>query len=582
MPAPGKVEFPGKKKTRAKMRGTKQANEATAKKLERELGKFRENPREHLPVMAFKGKLRGGRTDPVTRTLAEIDRIIKKKNDSKWLSKRMMAKRGDDVAKAFAGSLHAAHDEQFTMVGQFNSSSFGSGSYVRRGDGKPGYLAGIQNHANLTLRMLPWEDHAKRGMYFFSWDGGFVCTGPNPNPPEAWLGDVLKRSRFDLELHEVDGQQVWTTEGLDPEKLTQGLPSQGGYVALRFHNGAVVGLGLDALRTFSKKDSPFIHHLALSMLPPLLPSILNMDAVWTPEGWPEGQPLPQPSLEGIERVIDAWQGLSMNEGIVASAMMQTVMEGIDDGLLVGETWLDGNDGSAIAAALENHSGSNEERLLAGEILRLAYCEPHEDAIGLRIEAKGSPEQREDRCIRVMESATCGDVLSAFWATHGQEALAVLGLEGESAEVIWQEQLDSPKPFGKFLKGLDKAKALASQKARFPSPDDAGAASRMIHDYIVSGLTQGMGSVERRATARHATLDEAAASWAWLVAVGRSGGQEWHFETNARDRGGVWAVPTGVLWTLGKRLLDAPEEAIPDLQDEWNEAFATLKTTTGNS
>jgi len=105
---------------------------------------------------------------------------------------------------------------------------------------------------------------------------------------------------------------------------------------------------------------------------------------------------------------------------------------------------------------------------------------------------------------------------------------------------------------------------------------------MIHDYIVSGLTQGMGSVERRATARHSTLDEAAASWAWLVAVGRSGGQEWHFETNARDRGGVWAVPTGVLWTLGKQLLDAPEEAIPDLQDEWNEAFATLKTTTGNS
>ena len=73
MPAPGKVEFPGKKKTRAKMRGTKQANEATAKKLERELGQFRENPREHLPVRAFNGMLRGGRTDPVTKPLADID-----------------------------------------------------------------------------------------------------------------------------------------------------------------------------------------------------------------------------------------------------------------------------------------------------------------------------------------------------------------------------------------------------------------------------------------------------------------------------------------------------------------------------
>ena len=105
---------------------------------------------------------------------------------------------------------------------------------------------------------------------------------------------------------------------------------------------------------------------------------------------------------------------------------------------------------------------------------------------------------------------------------------------------------------------------------------------MIHDYIVAGLTQGMGSVERKAPSRHATLNEAAASWAWLVAVGRSGGQEWHFETNARDRGGVWAVPTGVLWGLGKQLLDAEEVDLPSLQSEWKATFETLKTTTGHS
>ena len=204
------------------MRGTKQANEATAKKLERELGQFLENPHSHLPAMEFGGKLRWGRTDPVTKTLAEIEKIIKKKNDLKWLSKRMMAKRGDDVAKAFAGSLHAAHDEQFNMVGQFNSGSFGSGSYVRRGDGKPGYLAGIQNYANLTLRMLPWEEHARRGMYFFSWEGGFVCTGPKPEPPTDWLENVLSRSRFDLSMTEIDGQKVWTTEGLDAKQLVEG------------------------------------------------------------------------------------------------------------------------------------------------------------------------------------------------------------------------------------------------------------------------------------------------------------------------------------------------------------------------
>ena len=59
-----------------------------------------------------------GRTDPVTKTLKELDKIISKKYDTKWLSKRMMAKRGDPVAKAFAGSLHACHDEEFTTVGK--------------------------------------------------------------------------------------------------------------------------------------------------------------------------------------------------------------------------------------------------------------------------------------------------------------------------------------------------------------------------------------------------------------------------------------------------------------------------------
>jgi hypothetical protein len=579
MAAPSKVEFPGKKKQRIQMKGTKQANEATAKKLARDLGKFLDDPRSHLPAMTFSGKLRWGRTDPVTKTLNEIEKIIHKKDDIKWLSKRMMAKRGDDVAKAFAGSLHAAHDTEFTMVGQFNSGSFGGGSYVRRGDGKPGYMAGIQNFGNVTLRMLPWEAHAKHGMYFFSWEGGFVCTGPNPIPPEAWLEDVLDRSRFSFTSSEVDGRPVWYTDGLDAEAIVAKNPSGKGYISLHFHGGQVVGLGLDALQTFTKKDSPFIHHLALSMLPPLLPSVLTMDAIWSPNGWPEGRPLPEESRESMNRILDAWQGLTMNEGAVGGSMKQGVMEGIEDGVLVDEEWLDGTSFDELLNALASMPGSPEEHQLTAEILRLAVTKPHEDTEGLRIEAKGTAEQRDGRCLRIMSGATCGDVLTAFWATHGLEALAVLGLTGSEAETIWQDQNDAPKPFGKFLKSLDQARALANQRARFPDCNTGGPAAQ-IHRYIVDGLTKGMGSIEREATSRHDDIDGAAASWAWLVAVGRSGGQEWHFDSNARDRGGVWAVPTGVLVQLGERLLATDEADLSDLQTEWEEAFATLLVTTG--
>ncbi len=580
MAGPSKVEFPGKKKQRVQMKGTKQANEATAKKLARDLGHFLEDPRSHLPAMLYDGKMRWGRTDPVSKTLKELEAIIRKKDDMKWLAKRMMAKRGDAVAKAFAGSLHAAHDVEFTTVGQFNSGSFGGGSYIRRGDGKPGYLAGIQNFNNITLRMLPWEDHAKRGMYFFSWDGGFVCTGPIPQPPEAWLEDVLNRSRFALTASDVDGGTVWATSGVEAKAVAAGHSTEVGYIALRFHSGPVVALGLDALQTFSKKDAPFIHHLALSMLPPLLPSILSIDARWAPNGWPEHEPIPASCNEGIERVLDAWQGLTMNEGVVGPRIKQAVMEGIDEGVLVYETWTDGRSQDGVLDALGDMAGSAEEHLLTAEIIRLCIEQPHEDTEHLRIEAKGGAVQRDSGCLRIMEGATCGDVLSALWPTHGKEALAALGLEGEEAEAIWSTQNDSPKPFGKFLKGLDSAKALAKQKARFPSCPEQGTPASLIHEYIVLGLTQGMGAVERKATARHDQVDEAAASWAWLVAVGRSGGQEWHFEPNARDRGGVWAVPTKALWSLGQALLEAHDDQLDDLQNDWNAAFAELKVQTG--
>ena len=102
------------------MRGTKHANDATAKRLGRQLRQLLEDPDACLPKMTWKGRLSWGRRDPVTKTLLDLKKIVAKKNDVKWLSKRMLAKRGNPVGKALAGSLHAAHDEEISLVG--NSS----------------------------------------------------------------------------------------------------------------------------------------------------------------------------------------------------------------------------------------------------------------------------------------------------------------------------------------------------------------------------------------------------------------------------------------------------------------------------
>ena len=107
-----------------------------------------------------------------------------------------MSKRGDPVAKAFAGSLHAAHDEEITLVGNFTSDSFGT---TLLSD------AEMENRVILldfkTIRISRFGCcHGKIMLNVecvsFTWKGGFVCTGPKPSPPDEWLDDVLGRSRF--------------------------------------------------------------------------------------------------------------------------------------------------------------------------------------------------------------------------------------------------------------------------------------------------------------------------------------------------------------------------------------------------
>jgi len=538
------------------MRGTKHANDATAKRIRRQLGRLLEDPDECLPTMTWKGRLSWGRKDPVSKTLQSLRKIVTKKDDVKWLSKRMLAKRGDPVGKALAGSLHAAHDEEISLVGNFKSPNFGSGSFIRRGDGKQGYLAGLQNHQNLTLRMLPWEEHARRGMYFFSWEGGFVCTGPNPNPPKGWLEDVLERSRFDFKHQDIDGVDVYVAGEIDAQDVLNDVPSNNGWVRLSFKHGPIVGIGLQSLKATKEKQNAFVHHLALSMLPPLLTSIVDIDAMWVPSGWDYDDDLPQGAHDGLAKLMAGWHGLTVPEGNLARACERAVLDSLDFGLLIGSSWSKGDSIEQILTSLEGIQGSVDEKQLAAGVFLAAMGQTEE---GIRIDSRGGRQEREGSIVEVMEGASLTDAVHALWEDFGLAGLSSIGIEGDEARIIWEQQLKKPKPLKTFLKGLDSSRKKAQQKARFPYrvgdlPGPVGA----IHDLILIGLLEGPGIAERKATSRHDDIDGAAAGWAWLRAANRSTGQEWHFESLARDRGGAWMEATKALLEMGKQLVNSED------------------------
>ncbi len=537
MPAPSKVEFPGKKRQRMRMRGTKQANVETQKRMRKNLDRLLEEGESLLPVMTWKGKLRWGRTDPVTKTLRDLRKIFSKRHDKKWLAKRMMAKSGDDVGKALAGSLMAAHDEDLSLVGDYSHQSFGKASYIRRGDGKVAYQAGLQNYSMPTLRMLPWEDHARRGYFFFSWRGGFVCSGPVADIPDGWLDDILGKSRFDFAKEE----NIWATEGLDFEKVASKEMSGEGYLLLNFIDGSKVAIGFDKLQTVKGKSS-FIHDLALSMLPPNLSTVMEPEAIWHPEGSSH-----EGSNEALGRILDAWMGLTLNEGSIAKRVKVTVLHHIDEGFVVGEKWF----ANAEEAVLELNGSSAEKELALKLMISAAGS-------GVRISQRGEVHERDGSALEISANS-CNDVLSALWEDHGLSGLIEIGIEEDEAEDLWSAQCNKKRAFGKFLKDIESQRAKADIIQKFPYrrgkvPGPVG----MIHDLTVMGLVEGMGKAEKSALSKKDGIDQQASSWAWLVAAGKSNGQEWQFTSDARDRGGAWSHAAIQVWKTGKALVNGED------------------------
>ena len=171
----------------------------------------------------------------------------------------------------------------------------------------------------------------------------------------------------------------------------------------------------------------------------------------------------------------------------------------------------------------------------------------------------------------------------MWEDYGLSALASIGIDGDEGEQIWQKQNKKPKPFGTFLKSLDSARESAKLIARFTTKvGEISGATGHIHDLVRIGLMDGLGKAERMATARHDSIEKAAAAWAWLLAVGRSSGQEWHFDGDARNRAGAWMGATKDLVLAGENILSCDEKDLQKMKVSWDDAIASLVKDTGES
>ena len=546
---PAEVSFPGDKNRRKKvrMRGIKKASKEIQHRLDRNLEELLEDPEIFVPEIRGEVDSSFFTKDRMARTLKELSVVASKRNDPRWLRKRMGKKGGDPVCRALAGSLLAASEEDRSTVAVFKNPVFGVASYIRRGSGKQSHLAGIQNHTHPKMRLLVWDEHAKAGQWFFSWDGGFVFTGRTPSPPTEWVDWSLDNSSIEL-----SGDEVRWSKGLDERTVSEGELTEAGWLRMEFVDGTAVGISQTAL---AKTEEQFAQSVAWGMLPPRLNEVASVEWMWRPEGWPEDRDLPGEGVERLEEVLGAWLGLALEDSVLARSCRSSILNSINDGYVVGSHWFAEE---AREDFLEHMAGTAEERDALACIL---------DSLGsgVHVRTDGVVLEIEDDVVRFEDSA-CHPNLVALWPEHGLTVLEEMyGLVDEEAEGVLSKQVRRKQGFGAFLRELEDSRSTARRLERLPwdasaLPGPLAFADDLVRQAVDSGVASTVSK------ARKGKDLDMAMGWAWLNVHDRTESDAWRFDEASRDKGGDWVPALQALWDAAEDLLlNDNEDSVRDYE-----------------
>ena len=557
---PAEVSFPGDKnrKKRIRMRGIKKASKEIQQRLDRNLEALLDNPEIFLPEI--RAELGRPRKDAVAATLKEVDSVSQKRHDRRWLTKRMTKRRGDMVCRSLAGSLLAAGDANISTVSVYNSPIYGTTSYVRRGNGKQSHMVGIQNFTNPRMRLLVWDDHAKAGNWFFSWHGGFVCSGKEPKAPPEWVDECLDSASIDL-----FGDDVRWSRGLEKEVVESARITDSGWVRLSFDE-VVVGITGSALAKTA--EDPFIASVALGMMPPKLSAVARAEWMWRPLGWPDEMALPEEGREKLDEVLLAWMNLALPDDKLARACKDSILGSIEEGYIAGSHWFAPDARSDFLGHLQ---GGDVEREALAAIL---------DSLdgGARVRSDGVILDMENEVIRFEDSA-CHPVLVALWPEHGMEVLgSMFGLTDSEAESVHQRQTRRKQGFGAFLRELRASVSTAQRLQRLPWQNELLPSPLAFADALVRKATED-GISSTVALCRKAKKLDAAMGWAWLVIHDRTESDAWRFDQASRDKGGDWTPALAALWKAADALLLKDDL---DAKSSYVEAMNQLAEASGTS
>jgi hypothetical protein len=121
---------------------------------------------------------------PFKRTRKRLERIAQFKDDPARLAR--FARSGDKLARAYAATIGLLHEETTPYLATATFSG-GTIAYAQRGKTYKEMLIGVQNFDSPKWRVMSVVHLVSRGLHFYSWKNGFVCTGRTASPPDDYV-----------------------------------------------------------------------------------------------------------------------------------------------------------------------------------------------------------------------------------------------------------------------------------------------------------------------------------------------------------------------------------------------------------
>jgi len=234
---------PGGKKNYKVRTGARTASKGLEKELKRKAKRLSQDPSLALPkctvdVPYFKGLKK------------RLEEIQKHQDNKKALE--TASKKGDRLARAYAGTLLLLHEDKIPYLAVFKAP-FGDVGYALRGSTSKEKLVGIQNYDNPRIKMMAYlEEVKKKKLFMFVTENEVICTGTDPKPPKEVLDPLPKRLGKGMKL---SGKVIHSPD-LKPGIVEKREPWKEPYLVVRWES-ANIEMARSLSFSLQNKDNTF-------------------------------------------------------------------------------------------------------------------------------------------------------------------------------------------------------------------------------------------------------------------------------------------------------------------------------------